>query len=293
MPTTIAIVIPYYKLMFFQECLESLAAQTDQRFHVYIGNDASSEDPHTILNEFEGKFNFTYKKFVENMGGKSLAKQWDRCIAMMDEEEWFMVMGDDDYLSTNAIEEFYKNITFAEKESISVIKLNSAIINDTGDVTSEKKTEPIIKSSIEHFFDKYIYEGRSSLSEHIFKKSAYDQYGFTEMPFAWHSDDLALLEFSDFGNIMFLENAKCFVRVTSESISGNPHENKKEKWQASKIFFDKVCRNLRLFSTEQKRILFDLIEWHEKEKNIKINIPNKMSELYSAYGWKGVIKAIK
>ena len=52
----LAIIIPYYKLTFFRETLDSLAAQTDQRFHVYIGNDASPEDPTNLLEEFEGKF---------------------------------------------------------------------------------------------------------------------------------------------------------------------------------------------------------------------------------------------
>ena len=32
----LAIVIPYFKLTFFEETLQSLANQTDQRFKVYI-----------------------------------------------------------------------------------------------------------------------------------------------------------------------------------------------------------------------------------------------------------------
>jgi hypothetical protein len=39
----LAIIIPYYKLCFFEENLQSLAAQTDKRFKVYIGDDASPE----------------------------------------------------------------------------------------------------------------------------------------------------------------------------------------------------------------------------------------------------------
>lgn len=40
----LAIVIPYYKLTFFEETLQSLANQSDKRFKVYIGDDASPED---------------------------------------------------------------------------------------------------------------------------------------------------------------------------------------------------------------------------------------------------------
>ena len=41
----LAIVIPYYKLTFFEATLQSLADQTDKRFMVYIGDDASLESP--------------------------------------------------------------------------------------------------------------------------------------------------------------------------------------------------------------------------------------------------------
>lgn len=289
----LAIIIPYYKLIFFRETLLSLAAQTDQRFNVYIGNDASPENPNHLLKEFKGKFNFTYKKFEENLGSISLTKQWDRCIQMMVDEEWFMILGDDDYLSSNAVHEFYKNIAVAKKENINVVKLNSVIVNENGCVILEKKPEPYIKSSIEHFFDKFIYEGRSSLSEHIFRKPLYAQYGFAVLPFGWHADDMALLEFSEFGKIMFLGDSKCFVRVSSTSISGNPDKNKSEKWYATKLFFERVCQNLTYFNSEQKRKLFDLIQWNEKEKNIKISIPSKWKMFYRCYGWRFVLKIIQ
>ena len=293
MSNLLAIIIPYYKITFFRETLECLAVQTDQRFHVYIGNDASPEDPSALLENFRGKFDFTYKRFEENMGSKSLTNHWDRCIAMMKDEEWFMILGDDDCLSQNAIEDFYKNIGVAEKENISVIKLNSTIVDENNSMMSEKKTEPFIKSAVEHFFDKFISEGRSSLSEHIFGKSMYKRYGFKDLPFAWHADDLAVLEFSEYGNIMFLETAVCYVRVSSQSISGNPQSNKTEKWLATKMFFDAVCENLPHFSTEQRRKLFDLIEWHEKDKNMQVKIPNRLSEFLNVYGYRGVIKFLR
>ena len=281
----LAIIIPYYKLTFFRETLESLSAQTDQRFHVYIGNDASTENPQELLKEFEGKFNFTYKKFDKNLGSISLTKQWDRCIEMMQGEEWFMILGDDDYFSSNVIEVFYKSKKIIDNNNISVIKLNSAIINAQSIIQSEKKLEPLIKSAIDHFFDKLKYEGRSSLSEHIFRKSKYDQFKFFDMPLAWHSDDLALLEFSEYQNILFLREAKCFVRISDESITGNPNKNLEKKWWASKMFFERICQNLDKFTKHEKIKLFDLIQWHEKNKNIKVYISYKIYEYYKCYGF--------
>ena len=78
----LAIVIPYFKINFFEKTLASLAQQTDKRFHVYIGDDASPNAPDELLKKYEGQFNYTYKRFNDNLGGISLVKQWERCIAV-------------------------------------------------------------------------------------------------------------------------------------------------------------------------------------------------------------------
>ncbi len=99
----LAIVIPYFKLIFFEETLQSLANQTDNRFKVYIGDDASPENPSDLLEKYQGQFDFGYHKFKENLGGVSLVKQWERCIALSQKEEWIMILGDDDLLDHSIV----------------------------------------------------------------------------------------------------------------------------------------------------------------------------------------------
>ena len=72
----IAIVIPYYKLTFFESILQSLANQTDKRFNVYIGDDASLDDPSSLLEKYNNQFDFVYHKFEKNIGSISLVNQW-------------------------------------------------------------------------------------------------------------------------------------------------------------------------------------------------------------------------
>jgi glycosyltransferase involved in cell wall biosynthesis len=79
----LAIIIPYYKLTFFDATLESLANQTDNRFTVYIGDDNSTESPLAVLGNYEHKINVRYRRFCENFGCSSLTKQWHRCLEMM------------------------------------------------------------------------------------------------------------------------------------------------------------------------------------------------------------------
>ena len=106
----LAIIIPYYKLTYFEATLKSLANQNDKRFKVYIGDDASPEDCTTLLQKFEGQFDFIYHRFETNLGGISLTQQWERCIALSGDEEWLMILGDDDVLEANVVASFYEDL---------------------------------------------------------------------------------------------------------------------------------------------------------------------------------------
>ena len=46
---SLAIVIPYYNIHFFDKTLFSLSCQTDKRFKVYIGNNNSPNDPMELI----------------------------------------------------------------------------------------------------------------------------------------------------------------------------------------------------------------------------------------------------
>ena len=106
----LAIVIPYYKINFFGATLESLANQTNKQFKVYIGDDASLDNPKELLDKYQDQFNFVYQKFEENLGGISLVQQWNRCIALSSNEDWIIILGDDDVLESNCVESFYSNL---------------------------------------------------------------------------------------------------------------------------------------------------------------------------------------
>ena len=48
----LAIIIPYYKIDFFEETLQSVAAQTNKNFTLYIGNDASPNSPLPLIQKY-------------------------------------------------------------------------------------------------------------------------------------------------------------------------------------------------------------------------------------------------
>jgi glycosyltransferase involved in cell wall biosynthesis len=148
----IAIVIPYYKKAFFKATLESLTQQTSKEFKVYIGNDGSTENPEDLIKEYSNKLNLKYEKFNENLGHKSLVKHWERCLSLVNNEEWVTILGDDDVYEPKVIEFFYKNIEKISEGEIDVIRYATKKIDENGDTISSVYYHPTIESSLDFFF---------------------------------------------------------------------------------------------------------------------------------------------
>ncbi len=247
----LAIVIPYFKLTFFEETLQSLANQTDKGFTVYIGNDASPEDPATLLEKYKGQFDFVYHRFESNLGGISLTKQWERCIDLSKDEEWIMILGDDDYLEETVVALFYKNHAVFNGKT-NVVRFSSKIKYETTQAFSDIYNHPIWESATDFYYRKFTWATWGSLSENIFTREAYLKYGFYEYPLAWHSDDKAWLDFSLGGNIYSINEVAVVVRQSNENISGR-NDNLELKDKARLLFMeDIVTHKLRFFTQEQK-----------------------------------------
>lgn len=232
----LAIVIPYYKRTFFEATLQSLASQTDQRFKVYIGDDAGPEDPSKLLEKYQGKFDFIYHRFEENLGGIALTQQWERCIALSGNEEWIMILGDDDVLGENVVEAFFNNLKEIEKERIIVVRYATQIIDESGAAISGVCIHPKLEKSTDFIIKKINKQTRSSLSEYVFEKEQVLKIGFKNFPLGWYADDMAILDFSNYNLIYTINVSKLLIRYSNYSLSGND-SNKKEKDIAKFSFF--------------------------------------------------------
>ncbi|OCB70586.1 hypothetical protein B0A79_13575 [Flavobacterium piscis] len=256
----IAIIIPYYKLEFFEATLESLKNQTDKRFKVYIGNDSSPEDPKPLLNKFKDTFEYSYHFFDSNLGGTSLVRQWQRCIALIDSEEWIMILGDDDVLSDNVVELFHKNQQEIKNQNSNVVRFSTKVINEKHEVISVKFDHPILENGQDFLTRKFSKKTRSSLSEYLFKKEIVEQKKFKDLPLAWHSDDLAVLEFSTPNFIYSINAASLFIRVSNLSITGDSSSNDRKNGATFEFVEILFTGYNSLFTKLQKKVILDKLE---------------------------------
>jgi glycosyltransferase involved in cell wall biosynthesis len=248
----LAIIIPYYKRTYFEETLQSLANQTDNRFKVFIGDDASPEDPTEILEQYRGKFDFVYHRFEANLGGTSLPQQWERCIALTAYEEWIMILGDDDYLGDNVVEQFYAQLPEFNSKS-NVVRFASQLVYELEKTKSKIYTNPVWESATDAFYRKFRRIAMSSLSEYVFSRKAFEKYGFYDYPLAWNSDDQAWLDFSDGKLIYSINESIVYPRMSEENITGKM-DNWKLKNESSVTFYHFLIQDKLQYYTKYESI---------------------------------------
>ena len=266
----LAIVIPYFKLAFFESTLASLAGQTDSRFKVYIGNDASKEDPSVLLKKFGGQLTMKYSEFTTNLGSTSLVNQWERCIELIDDEEWIMILGDDDVLENTCVASFYDNVDEVNSLGCNVIRYSTQIINEKEQKISEIYQHPKWEKSIDFLKRRFKGGTRSSLSEYIFKAKVVKEIGFKNLPLAWHSDFLAVLEFSGFSSVFTINDATIYFRLSGINITSKK-DNMVLKNQATFQYYYYLLENKEEFLDQDLRneLLFRLEKtFLDNKKNI-------------------------
>lgn len=255
----LTILIPYYKISFFRETLLSLEQQTCKDFTLFIGDDYSPNNPLKLIQEILKTTTYQYKKYTSNFGGKNLVKQWERVINDANLTEWFMILGDDDVISENFVEQFYKNLSEINNNKCNVIKFSQCWIDEIGAHLNEFTKYHRLLDPSANLNLKLSHGHRSSLSEYIFKTNSYKRIGFKDFPLAWGTDDIALLEFSEEKPIFFIHKAQVLVRMSSENISGKV-DNKVEKLQATSEHEKYLLKNH--YHKLEKKYLKHLVDQH-------------------------------
>lgn len=277
-PSLLAIVIPAYKGNFLRETLLSMKTQTHKGFNLYIGDDNSPEDLWDIVKDFTDNLNIKYKKFETNLGGKDLVAHWNRCVDMVEAEEWVWLFSDDDLLESNCVSAFFDFINQnIEAEvvhfPIKVIDNQGAIITNFGN----SNPFPHKLSSTEFYKEKLKGRIQSFVVEYIFKKSLYEREGgLVNFDLAWCADDATWIKFASKTGIYTISGAAVKWRYSGINISSiTTNQGVFYRKIESKIAFLNWASN---FFNERGLTHslddFSLIKWFtlELKENNKINI---------------------
>lgn len=183
----IAIVIPAYKVEFLRQALSSIALQTCRDFVVYVGDDCSIYDIKTVVEEFASRMEIHYVRFVENLGGRDLVGQWERCIRLVEDEKWIWLFSDDDMMPADGVERIRKAIEANPRDRF--FRLPLQIVDEAGVVTLARIPFPQPRNTADEYLLEYFRGLRpSSACEYVFRKGLFKSLGMVHFPCAWCSD---------------------------------------------------------------------------------------------------------
>lgn len=216
-----SICIPAYKSRYLQLCIESILKQTLTDFELIILNDCSPESVDAIVQQFGDK-RIKYFKNDQNVGAIDLVKNWNKCLSLAT-GEYIMIMGDDDLLAPDYLEEFSKLIDLYP--ALHVFHCRSKVINDTGEtimLTPAHPTFEHVYDSIWHRLEQY----RSNyISDFIYHTANLrKQGGFFYLPLAWGSDDITAFIASRQNGIAHTNKPIFYYRSNALSITSTGND---------------------------------------------------------------------
>lgn len=235
-----SILVPAFKAMFLEECIESVLNQTYKNFELIIVNDASPEN----LDEIVGRFDddrIRYYKNEKNFGAIHVVGNWNKCLSYAT-GEWCICMGDDDRLLPCCLSEYRKLLD--KYPAVELLHAWTEIIDERNDFVRFQIQRPEWESVYSLINDKF-FSTCSYIGDFCFKVEPLRQRGgFYDLPLAWASDDISACQAAIKGGVANTP-VPCFqYRANSQTISNS--KNARTKILAlnkANVWYEEFLRN--------------------------------------------------
>jgi len=215
----LAIVIPAFKARFFAQTLQSLHAQTDRRFRIYIGDDASPENIAEIVRDSGlTRSQAEYHRFAVNFGSSNLVDHWKRCVELT-YETWIWLFSDDDIAEPNCVEEFYRSLSTTGTK-YNLYRFDCSPIDRDGKFLKENPIHPQEQGGWDFVMGRLARTSQSTMQEVIFRRSTYLEIGgFPSFPKAWNVDDAFIFKMCIVTPMRKVDRARIHWRSSGINIS--------------------------------------------------------------------------
>ncbi len=219
-----SICIPAYKSQFLNECIRSILEQSNGDFELIVLNDCSPEPVGQIVASFTDT-RIQYHENESNVGGVRLTDNWNKCLSLA-QGQYIMVMGDDDRLEPDYLEEFSRLIV--AYPGLDVYHCRSLIIDDDGRAIRLSPACPSYERVCDNIWHRLLQLRSQYISDFVYRADALrKQGGFYELPLAWGSDDITAYSTSAEKGIAHTNKPVFNYRSNSLSISSSGNDLEK------------------------------------------------------------------
>lgn len=273
----LAIVLPAWRAQFMGRALDSLRAQTDRRFRVYVGDDASPDDIAGVVARHGTGLDLVYHRFEENLGGRDLMAHWHRCLALTRKEPWLWVFSDDDEMEPECVAAFYRTWA-AGLNAVWVVRFDHDVIGTDGQILERPDSHPARESAEAMLED--VLNPRSGrilrAQDHIFAREAYAKAGgFRSFPLGLYADTTTWLCFAEHGGVVTIPGVRVRWRAHEHgSSSGGLKGRRADLLRATVLFCEWVMEwvarrephRLRVRRREVRRFFLGFLHRHDDPK---------------------------
>ena len=266
-------VLPAYKSEYLQVAIDSILQQTYIDFELIIVDDASPYHLESIVNQYNDN-RIVFHRNENNIGGKNLVSNWNKCIKYA-KGEYVILASDDDIYSPFFLQQVDERIK--DYPDVDIIRSRVNRIDSDGIITDiEQIYKPFMPfSEFVFYWSKGII---NCIANYAFKRTVLlDAGGFVDMPCAWYSDDITIVNMSVNG-IATTDDALFYFRTSDKSISWTfNQETIRKKWKANGMFYqwfnDTIIPKMRTLPQNDLEILY--------QKNAIFNVRNRVKTMYS------------
>ena len=266
-------VLPAYKSEYLQVAIDSILQQTYIDFELIIVDDASPYHLESIVNQYNDN-RIVFHRNENNIGGKNLVSNWNKCIKYA-KGEYVILASDDDIYSPFFLQQVDERIK--DYPNVDIIRSRVNRIDSDGIITDiEQIYKPFMPfSEFVFYWSKGII---NCIANYAFKRTALlDAGGFVDIPCAWYSDDITILNMS-INSMATTDDALFYFRTSDKSISWTFNkETIRKKWKANGMFYqwfnDTIIPLMRTLPQNDIEILY--------QKNAIFNVRNRVKTMYS------------
>ncbi len=278
MNNDVAIVIPAVKPDFLTKALNSLAAQTNKNFCVYIHDDAGPENIRKIAESYTSSLTIKYHRFEHNLGKTDLVAQWQRCVELQKHETWFCLFSDDDIMAPECIQEFYNTLNIT-KSAFDVYRFDIAVIDGNDNLLTICPKAPHHESAIKMAYQLLLGNRGNSMSEHFFKRDEFlKKGGFVNFPLGQASDWVTSILHGIDKGIYTIPGPLIYWRRSKINISTTAYKNKAKSFVGHLSFIQWL---FAFFS--EKELLTNGITKDDFSKALKQNLINITRDHYRGF----------
>ena len=246
----LAIVIPAYRTRFLVQALESLAAQTNRHFTVYVGDDASPDDVGSVCADWSDRLDLHHVRFDTNLGGHDLVAQWMRCIALA-KEPWVWLFSDDDLMDPGCVQAWHDAV--GRHPGVDLFHFDVLRIDAEGRLLQKEPTFPDRLTARMFLQGRLLGRLASFAPDYVFRRAALENVaGFQSFPLAWCSDDATWIKLSSRGGgIHAIRGPSVRWRYSGSNISSSGNVGlARQKAEAALQFLEWLDAQLSLLPVE-------------------------------------------